>query len=436
MRVRSFGKGGIRLPHNRGSAPRNSTIAFLPTLAVIPMIQHGGPPARLLVSQGDHVHEGMIVGRAEYPSCANVHSPMPGRVERVGSLVLPDGRSSEAILVRLKGSFEKLGKRRERFPWDGLSSPDLQRIVAERGVVEMDGQGRALAPLLAVARGDGNAVLIVNGVFDEAPEDADRSALAECIDDIAEGIAILVKIAASKKVIIAISRGDEDLAEGLKKSLGHFELDAPVVVTCTAFPQRRPRELLSALNRAVTLGADGVDDPGRNDPIMLSPSTILAVLNAVKYNIPILERRVAVSGSAIKAPGVVRARIGMRIGDILADRGGFAEEPIAVVVGSVFDGYSVSNLDMPILKTTTAVRVLGKREVDGARVTACMGCGNCRSVCPVGLDPERLFKLRSRGLHSLAESERAGECHGCGCCAVVCPAGIRLPALIRMEAPR
>jgi len=63
----------------------------------------------------------------------------------------------------------------------------------------------------------------------------------------------------------------------------------------------------------------------------------------------------------------------------------------------------------------------------------CISCGECRSVCPVGLDPEELYK-RIMVLHS-AYSPGADECHGCGCCELVCPSHLPLSDVIMGKLP-
>jgi electron transport complex protein RnfC len=92
-----------------------------------------------------------------------------------------------------------------------------------------------------------------------------------------------------------------------------------------------------------------------------------------------------------------------------------------------------------VIKTTHAVlAVLGAQASEG-KTRNCISCGECRVVCPVGLDPEALFKRIIR----IQNGEKTGEpyasanyhdsygyhdshgCHGCGCCELVCPS--RLP---------
>jgi electron transport complex protein RnfC len=80
-------------------------------------------------------------------------------------------------------------------------------------------------------------------------------------------------------------------------------------------------------------------------------------------------------------------------------------------------------LDEPVTKNMYALFALLPKHEGGKVTRSCIACGACRAVCPVGLDPEALFKrinLKTGGIG------RAAECHGCGCCDVVCPSRLAL----------
>jgi electron transport complex protein RnfC len=63
-----------------------------------------------------------------------------------------------------------------------------------------------------------------------------------------------------------------------------------------------------------------------------------------------------------------------------------------------------------------------------------MNCGECRTVCPVGLDPERLFKLHMARRDQESCMDRAADCYGCGCCEAVCPSRLPLSSAIQKSA--
>jgi electron transport complex protein RnfC len=163
----------------------------------------------------------------------------------------------------------------------------------------------------------------------------------------------------------------------------------------------------------------------------LGPATLAAVYDAVKYKKPILDRYVAVGGSAVKTPQVVKVRIGARIGEVFAECGGFIDKPKRIAAGSPLLGRTVVDLDEPIIKTSYAVFALLEGQIGGTITRNCISCGECRIVCPVGLDPEELFKWAAvKQNQEEPMRRRAAECHGCGCCEVVCPSRLPLSTAI------
>jgi electron transport complex protein RnfC len=171
-------------------------------------------------------------------------------------------------------------------------------------------------------------------------------------------------------------------------------------------------------------------------PLILGPATLAAVHDAVKLKKPILDRYVAVGGSAVKNPQVMRVRIGTRIGDVFAECGGFIDKPRRIATGSPLQGRAVVDLDEPVVKTSTGVFAILRAQMGGTKKRSCIGCGECRTVCPVGLDPEALYKGCNVEENREVSLKRAGECHGCGCCEVVCPSRLPLSTAIRNASPQ
>lgn len=421
MKKHTFARGGFR--YTDDDAPQGSTsrIAFLPTISVIPLLQHTGSPVKPVVEVGDALREGMVVGRSEGKEAAVIHAPIPGKIVKRVVWRMGDGRDSPALVVKLEGAFEKLGKRRELFSWNGMSPSDLQRTIAEKGLVGMDGPGRPLAELLAEVRNSGKKTLFVlNAVFDDPWLAAERVVLSERPEEVAEGIEIAMKVAGASTLAIAVAEEHLPLAAPVSDFLSAHGLQVPIAVLDSKYPQRNQRELEFSLRSFFK--STGVDF---QSVLPVGVCTLAAVYDAVRLNMPLIERCVAVGGDAVKQPAVLRVRIGTRIGDAIAECGGFVEDPERVVIGSPLTGHAVFDLDSPITKTTGAIVAVSSRRIGGSVVRRCVGCGNCRAACPVALDPERLHKLVMLGRYAEAIAERAAECHGCACCAAVCPS--RLP---------
>jgi electron transport complex protein RnfC len=193
-----------------------------------------------------------------------------------------------------------------------------------------------------------------------------------------------------------------------------------LVVAGARYPQRNRRELELVLKRFAR--KEGIK---LGTILALGPATLAAIHDAVKLKKPILDRYVAVGGSAIKKPQVMKVRIGTRIGEIFEECGGFLDKPRRIGSGSPLLGRTVVDLDEPVIKTSFAVFAFLPGQIGGSVRSRCIGCGECRTVCPVGLDPEALYKYMNGSDNRELKSGRAAECHGCGCCEVVCPS--RLP---------
>jgi heterodisulfide reductase subunit C2 len=66
---------------------------------------------------------------------------------------------------------------------------------------------------------------------------------------------------------------------------------------------------------------------------------------------------------------------------------------------------------------------------------ACMNCGICTAVCPMGIEvlPRRLFRYVMLGMEDqmLEETESVFSCLLCKMCEVNCPAGVHIAENVR-----
>jgi electron transport complex protein RnfC len=441
MKVYSFPRGGISYDDPTVPHRDSSVVAFLPVVSVIPLVQSGGGRASPVVSIGDTVKEGMLIGWGQGSLSANVHATVPGKVVRRVSWKSADDREIDALVIRMGGSFEKLGKREEAFPWESLSAGDLRRLVSEFGIVEMEGSGTPVADILAALDNAPEGVseqrsLVVRCVFDDPWLAADYVLCRERRRAVVEGSIIAAKMGRAGRVVFAFSHKEKDLGAMFLKEAEGYNIPVSLMLTGSRYPQRNRRELELALRNyekreLVPLGG----------LLILGPATLAAIRDAVLLRKPILDRYIAVGGSAVKHPQVMRVRIGTRIGEVFAECGGFVSEPRRVATGSPLQGRIVADLDEPVAKTSYAVFAMLDSQAGAFSRQNCIGCGECRMVCPVGLDPEELYKKTSRdeGLELPAAASpdaNSNGCHGCGCCELVCPSRLPLAAMIySTEAP-
>jgi electron transport complex protein RnfC len=433
-RVYSFPRGGISFEDSTVPSRNSSITAFLPALSVIPLVQHPGGRAYPVVSIGDMVREGMLIGRGQGMGSANVHATVPGRVIRMVSWKMADGKTNDALVIRMEGGFEKLGKREEVFSWEGLLPYDLQRLIAEFGVVEMDGPGQPVSDIIASLRtAPEPIILVVRCVFDDPWLAADYVLCRERLKAVVEGTRIIARTVRAARIIYAVSQRERDLGEAFLTEAGTWEPPSHLALVGDRYPQRNRRELELVLRNFGR--REGFE---LNSLVILGPATLAAVHDAVKMKKSILDRYVAVGGSAVKKPQVMKVRIGTRFSEVFAQCGGFSAKPRCIASGSPLLGRAVVSLDEPVIKTSYAVFALLEGQKAGNDPLSCISCGECRNVCPVGLDPEELYKwTRTGGLNrDEVPGFLAAECHGCGCCEVVCPSRLPLSSAIRASALR
>jgi len=441
-KAHSFPRGGIFLEDATVPQGNACAVAFLPALSLIPLIQHPGGGLRSLVSVGESVREGMLVGRGGGVVAANVHATVPGKVVRHAEWQDGEGRHCEGLLVRMEGSFDRLGTTEEGYlnelPLDLMGSEELVEVLDDCGIVEMEGSGRPLAGVISgFSRAGGAKTLVVRCVFDDPWLVADYVLCRERLKAVVEGAFVIARACGGiGRVVFTVSKKESKIGAAMLGEAAEYGIPASLILTKGKYPQRNHREMKIVLNaHAKKTKAD------LGTVLVLGPSTLAAVYDAVKYRRPILERYVAVGGSAVRNPKVMRIRVGTRIRDVFEECGGFVGDPHRIVIGSPFFGERVRYLDEPITKTSYALAAMLKPQVGSYPMCDCISCGECRKVCPVGLDPEEMYKmikvLTARDSDGGQSPGHPGfrECHGCGCCEAVCPSRLPLPEVIRGKTP-
>jgi electron transport complex protein RnfC len=446
QRVYSFPRGGIHYEDPSDPSRDASVTAFLPALSIIPLVQQSGGRVVPVVKDGDLVKEGMLIGQGG-AGTANIHATVPGRVVRTVSWEMLKGYPNDALVIRLEGAFDRLGRREEEYAWEGLSPRELQRIIAEYGVVEMEGSGLSASELLSSFYAlEEPRTLVVRCVFDDPWLAADYVLCKERLKAVVEGSVIAGKAGMADRIVYAISRKEQELGELFLAEAASYDIPASVVLVGSRYPQRNRRELEMVLRMYAKK-----ENFELGSILPLGPATLAAVYDAVKLKKPILDRYVAVGGSAVAHPQVMKVRIGTRMGEIFDECGGFIDKPKRIAMGSPLLGRTVADLDEPLIKTSYAIFALLEGRTWGKGDRNCISCGECRAVCPVGLDPEELFKAVGVSLEMKGDQDEmsvrfpssdpvkllessAGKCHGCGCCELVCPSRLPLSTVIAENA--
>jgi electron transport complex protein RnfC len=434
MKTYSFSRGGISFEDPAAPTADESLLAYLPAISVVPLKQHAGMFAHPVVRVGDTIREGELLALSQGAGAADIHAPIPGKIVRTYGWDLSRIQKNEAFVIKFAGGFEILGKKAPEYPWENIPPYELRGLISKAGIVEMSGHGWPLQDLFVEKFSENRTrTLVVRCVFDDPWLAADVCLCRERAAAVAEGACIAARAAEAGRIIFAVSKNRRETGKVLVEEAKKWNAVVNHVQVGFRYPQRGRRELETAIRKyekktLETLGA----------LLFIGPAELAAVYDAVKLHKPLMSRYVAVGGSAVKNPAVVNVRIGTRIGELFGQCGGFKKEPNRVGFGSTLIGRQAASLDEPVTKTTYAVFAENApflsflKKIPFVQLgAACINCGLCRAVCPVGLDPAGIYKQLTTPNFEDAYSYLVAECHGCACCEAVCPSRLPLYAVIK-----
>lgn len=419
-RVTTFSRGGILVESYRTStAGAPIRPLFLPSLAVVPLVQYPGARAEWVVDTGEAVSEEQVLARGLRPEDLPVHSPIPGTVVEFRQVTLPGGVVTSAALIQLQGEFRRTGRSVAKREWALIGDEELRDRIRAAGIYlessSLDGRRQlesTAAPLGA---------LVINALQAEPYVTLSLHLQEERAEDLAEGVRVLQKLLRPAETHYV---SDPDHVDAWTRTFSSF-LDG---VTLHALQYKYPQAQEGLLLQTI-----GVRTPAgpRKSVLTLDAASVLAIRDAVVEGKPQIERTVIVSGKGVRRPGAYRVRVGTPLVQLLKDAGGLHPGDHKILVGGPFGGLVVDHLSVPVLKSTSAVLVLARDEVNDSPERACVRCGSCIQHCPVGLEPLNLHKAIVRNDLDLARADGLDLCIECGICSFVCPSRLSLVSEFR-----
>lgn len=391
----------------------------MPKQAVIMLSQHIGAPAKPIVSKGDRVKVGTKIAEPGGFVSAAIHSSVSGQVVKIDQAIDASGYPRPAVFIDVEDDeWEAAIDRDETLIKDCPFSPEeiLQKI-ANAGIVGMGGacfpsQVKLCPPPPLKAE-----CLIVNAVECEPYLTADHQLMLEHADEILVGLTILMKALRVSKAYIGIEANKPDAIRLLTKEAANYA-GIEVVPLKVKYPQGGEKQLIDAiLERQVATGAL----PVSTGAVVQNVATVFAVYQAVQKNKPLFERVVTVTGKSLTRPGNLLVRIGTPVNQLIEECGGLPEDTGKVIAGGPMMGKSLLNLNVPIVKGTSGVLLMGGREATRGAVQPCIRCAKCVAVCPMGLEPYLLATASAHGDFERVEREDVLACIECGSCMFACP---------------
>ena len=427
----TFPKGGVHPPESvELTVGKAIEVMPLPDEVEIILGQHIGAPCTPTVAKRDTVVEGDQIGEVAKGLGVPLHSSVSGKIKSFGTSAHPMRVSAPSITIQVDK--EAATPEYQKRDWQKLSSKELLNIVKDAGIVGIGGAGFPTHVKLSPPPSNPVDTLILNGAECVPYITADHRQMIEYADEIVEGAKIILKILDIKNCNIGIEDNKADAIQIMgdaaeKGSDADYQIAVnPLEVK---YPQGSEKQLIQSITRRKV---PAFALPSSVGVVMQNVTTARVIYHAVAYQKPLYEKVITVSGNGINRPANLLVRVGTKISDIVEYLGGVKPELAKIVIGGPMMGFAVSNLDIPVTKTTSSVLFLTEGEIDINPHSQCIRCGWCLDACPMGLEPKEI------GIYVEANrAEDTGqfgvfECFECGSCAYVCPAKRPLVQFIRL----
>ncbi|MCF8298055.1 MAG: electron transport complex subunit RsxC [Saprospiraceae bacterium] len=428
--MRTFKIGGVHPPENKLSENKAIETLAIPKKAFIPVTQHLGAPSVLKVNRGDQVKVGTLLAQGEAFISASVHSSVSGKVAKIDNLIDPSGYKKSTIVIDVEGD-----------EWEASidTSKDIKREITataeeivqkmkELGVVGLGGATFPSHVKLMVPEGKKAEVLIINGVECEPYLTSDHRLMLEKSEEMLIGVQILMKGLKVDRALIGIENNKKDAIEKITELAKKFK-GIEVYALKVQYPQGAEKQLIKALiNREVPSGKLPVEVGA----VVNNAGTAFAVYEAVQKNKPLVERVVTITGKAVKNPANFMVRVGTPVSELIEAAGGMPEDTGKIIGGGPMMGKALVSPETPIVKGSSGILLMTKKESKRPTVQNCIRCAQCISVCPMGLEPVLLAQLTELSDFEQTEKARILDCIECGSCHYTCPAGRPLLDNIRL----
>ncbi|WP_406546817.1 electron transport complex subunit RsxC [Succinimonas sp.] len=430
-------KGGVYPDeHKSGTSGLQSRALGVPDTLVIPLKQHSGSAAEVLVKPGQHVLQNEPLTSPANDRQVPVHAPVSGTVTAIAQAPIAHaGGLTEPCIILKTDKEPPAGAVYENPAYPSYAEVPVDTLLNHIRSMGIAGLGGAGFPTEAKLRSSVKAqnceLLIINGAECEPYITCDDRLMQENPEDILRGIDILRYILKPRFTVIAIENNKPEAISTLKAKIAETGLQD---IRVTEIPVKYPSGAARNLIRIIT----GIEIPysARSTAygvVVHNVSTAFAVGEAVLRGQPLTRRMITVAGDAVKDKMNAWVSLGTPISYILSQCG-YQPPPVPrIIVGGPMMGFTVPHTQVPVVKTINCIIAPAANEIKRVKPQVdCIRCGRCAHACPVRLVPYEIYDYCVNGEFKKAYETGLRSCIECGCCSFVCPSAIRIVAAIRI----
>nr|AIB09470.1 electron transport complex protein RnfC [Halobacteroides sp. TB21] len=394
-----------------------------PSAVMIPIQQHIGAPAQLIVEVGDEVAVGEKIAEAGGFVSANIHASIAGEVTAIEE-------KNEQVVVKIEndGSNQQKSDLESHDDLAEVTPAEVRNIIQEAGIVGLGGATFPSHVKVSIPDDKNVDTVMLNGAECEPYLTVDHRMMLEMGEQVLFGLKALMKAADAEQGYIGIEMNKLDAIENMKE-ITSDDPNIEVVPLEVKYPQGGEKQLIEAiLDKEVPSGGLPLDI----GIVVNNIGTAVAITEAIKDGKSLFERAVTVTG-AVNNPQNLIVKVGTPIKELIEQCDGFKGQPGKVIMGGPMTGQAQNRLDNPVTKGTSGVLVLNEEEAkDYSEAGPCIRCASCVDVCPMNLVPTRLVNLVKEDMIEEAEEDNLMDCIECGSCSYVCPSNIELVQRIKL----
>ena len=394
-----------------------------PQKIYIPLENKSGIKYKKLVNIGDYVFKGQVVAINEsidFP----IHSSVSGYVVENESNELNTGKKVECIVIEndFKEKYkEKLGSIKE------LSNYSKEEFIELLKTSEITGLGGSDFPTFLKYNTDSKInYLLVNGVECEPYISCDKVVMSKYMEKILEAVDAILDIMKIKKAYIVVKSSNIESQKVINKYINTYP-NIKLALMPDMYPAGWERNVVE-----VVLHKKYDKYPVEVGAIVSNVSTIYAIYEMLKYNTPLTERIITITGTGIRKPSNIKVKIGTKLSEIIENIEGYKDikKPIFIAGGPMM-GSSLPSDNLIVTRDLNCVLVIDDIELTNY---PCIKCGKCTNVCPVHLLPVMI--MNNIGNEKKLKELMPQRCIECGLCSYVCPSKIEVREYVRIAKGR
>lgn len=416
--------GGIHPPENKHQSTADSIAdAGIPEELVLPLSQHIGAPAKPVVAEGDSVQKGQLIAEAAGFVSVPLHAPTSGTIVAIESRLVAhvSGHRAPCIVIAPDGKDEWLAHSGTP-DYTALDKATLLEKIRSAGIAGMGGAGFPSAVKLSVKPDVNIQTLIINGTECEPYITADDILMRERADQIIAGVKILQHLVGPEETLIGVEDNKPEGIAALKAAAQNTSIE--IVVFPTKYPSGGEKQLIEILTGKQVPSGGLPSDVGI---VCQNIGSAVAIYEAIELGRPLISRVTTVTGEGVQTPRNYQAMLGTSMRYLLEKAGFDPEQANRVVMGGPMMGFTVPNIDVPIVKTTNCVLAPSEKELPTPPpAQACIRCGMCAEACPASLLPQQMFWFAQGKEFEKLEEHNLFDCIECGACSYACPSHIPL----------